>query len=253
MPPLFQVTERSIRNLLEDVINRFKGYDELIVAPSNYIPKIIEICEIYIKIQGNREFYGWLAYDAENKYLIDVVTGKRDDDTLEERFKKLKKYKGKTELVLIDAYKGYGKFIEKYLTDGEKKPLTGVINKLQYTKTEGFVTYALFGQSKQSVENKMASLGLGGKITTALIECLNSQIRDLCNYRRRRSKRIPRFFSWGEKAISGFKFLHNFLKAHLTLSGKSSKNWITVPVTPCMKAGFCNHQISLIEILNFRF
>jgi hypothetical protein len=99
----------------------------------------------------------------------------------------------------------------------------------------------------------MASLGLGWKITTALIECLNSQIRDLCNYRRRRSKRIPRLLTWGEKAITGFKSLHNFLKAHLTLSEKSSKNWITVPVTPCMKAGICNHQINLIEILKFRF
>jgi hypothetical protein len=29
------------------------------VVPSNYIPKIIEIDEIYIEIQGNREFYGW--------------------------------------------------------------------------------------------------------------------------------------------------------------------------------------------------
>jgi len=67
---------------------------------------------------------------------------------------------------------------------------------------EGFVTYALFGQSKQSVENKLASLGLGMKITTALIECLN---------------------------------------------------WIIVPFTPCMKAGICNHQISLAEILDFRF
>ena len=98
----------------------------------------------------------------------------------------MKKYKGKTEMVLIDAYKGYEKFIEKYLTDSEKKPLTGVINKSQY-----FVTYALFGQSKQSVENRLASMGLGRKITTALIECRNSQIRDLCNYMRRRSKRIP--------------------------------------------------------------
>jgi hypothetical protein len=70
---------------------------------------------------------------------------------------------------------------------------------------------------------------------------------------RRRSKRIPRLLTWGENAISGFKFLHNFLKAHLTFSEKSSKNWITVPVTPCMKAGICNHQISLIEILKFRF
>jgi transcription elongation factor Elf1 len=103
----------------------------------------------------------------------------------------MKKYKGTTEMVLIDAYKGYEKFIEKYLTDGEKKPLTGVINRSQYAKTEGFVNYALFWQSKQSVENKLASLGLGRKITTALIECLNPQIRNLCNYMRRHSKRIP--------------------------------------------------------------
>ena len=168
-------------------------------------------------------------------------------------FKKLKKYRGKVELVLIDAYKGYGKFIEKCLSDGGKEPLTGVINKLQYTKTEGFVTYALFGQSMQSVEDKMAFLDLGRKITTVLIESLNSQIRDLCNYMIRRSKRIPRLLDWAEKAISGFKFLHNFLKAHLTHSEKSSKNWITVPVTPGMSAGICNHQISLIEIPNFRF
>ncbi len=58
--------------------------------------------------------------------MIDFVTGKRDDDTLEKVFKKLKKYKGKTELVLIDAYKGYEKFIEKYLADGGKKPLTAL-------------------------------------------------------------------------------------------------------------------------------
>jgi IS1 family transposase len=185
--------------------------------------------------------------------LIDFVTGKRDDDTLDKGVKKLKKYKRKTEMVLIDAYKGYEKFIEKYLTGGEKKPLNGVINKSQYSKTGGFVTYALFGQSKQSVENRLASLWLGRKITTALIECLNSQVRDLCNCMGKRSKRIPRLLRWGEKAISGFNFLHIFLKAHLTLSETSSKNWITVPVTPCMKAGICNHQISLAEILDFRF
>jgi len=179
--------------------------------------------------------------------------GKRDDETLEELFRKLEKYKGKVELVLVDAYRGYKKFVEEYLADGEKEPLTGVINKSEYSETEGFVTYALFGEKKDSVEEKISSLGLGKKVTTALIECLNSQIRDLCNYMRRRSKRIPRLLSWGEKAISCFKFMHNYLKAHLTLSGRSSKNWITVPVTPSMKAGICDHQISLIEILNFRF
>jgi len=127
-------------------------------------------------------------------------------------FRKLEGYKGKVELVLIDAYRGYEKFVEKYLADGGEKPLTGIINKSEYSETEGFVTYALFGGKRESVEAKISSLGLGKKITT-----------------------------------------DNHLKAHLTLSGKSSKNWITVPVTPCMEAGICDHQISLIEIPNFRF
>ncbi len=95
MPPLVHRTERSIRNLVVEVIKRFKKYEDLTVVPSDYIPKIIEIDEIYIRIQGNREFYGWLAYDSENKYLINFVTGKRDDDTLEELFKKVEAAQGK--------------------------------------------------------------------------------------------------------------------------------------------------------------
>jgi hypothetical protein len=104
-------------------------------------------------------------------------------------------------------------------------PLTGVINKSQYTKTEGFVTYALFGQSKQSIENRLASLGLGRKITTALIECLNSQIRDLCNYMRRRSKRIPRLLSWGHLITwkSLVPFLDGFVDGGKYISGLGKK------------------------------
>lgn len=252
MPPLFQISERSIRNLLSEVILRFERYDDLIKAPSDYIPPVIEIDEIYIKIQGGRRFYGWIAYDPVNKYLIDFVTGKRDDETLEKLFKKLERYKGKVLLVLTDGYKGYEKFIEKYLCEENEKPLSGVINKSQYSETEGYVTYALFDQSDESVKEKISLLGLGNKITTALIECLNSQIRDLCNYMKRRSKRIARLLEWGKMALSGFRFMHNYLKAHLTLSGKSSKNWIINPVTPAMNARICDHQIGLLEVLNFR-
>jgi len=112
----------------------------------------------------------------------------------------------------------------------------GGLRRCPYCGSERIIGHALFDQSKQSVENNMSSLEIERKITTVLIECRNSQIRDLCNYMKRRSKRIPRHLSWREKAISAFKFMHNFLKAHLVLSEKSSKNWITVPVTPCMKA-----------------
>ena len=56
---------------------------------------------------------------------------------------------------MVVAYSGYEKFIENYHSDGDKEPLTGVINKSHHTKTEGFVAYALFGQPKQSVENRV--------------------------------------------------------------------------------------------------
>ena len=44
--------------------------------------------------------------------------------------------------------------------------------------------------------------------------------------------------------------MHNYLKAHLILSGMRSKNRITIPAT---KARICDHQIGLIGILNLRF
>jgi len=40
---------------------------------------------------------------------------RRVDDTLEELFKKLKRFRGRVKLVLIDGYQGYEKFISKYL------------------------------------------------------------------------------------------------------------------------------------------
>lgn len=90
------------------------------------------------------------------------------------------------------------------------------------------------------------------KISTALIECLNSQIRDNTNGMRRRSKRKFRGLNWAEIGISGFRFLHNFLKAHWSLSVRSSKNWIKIPATPAMIAGILPIQPSIEAILRVR-
>ena len=34
-----------------------------------------------------KKFYGWLAHDPKNKFIIDFVFDKRDDETLEKLFK----------------------------------------------------------------------------------------------------------------------------------------------------------------------
>ena len=91
---------------------------------------------------------------TKNKFIIDFVIGKRDDETLEQLFKKLKRFRGKIKLVLIDGYQGYEKFISKYLGVKGRKPVTGVINKSRFNRKTGrFYTYGLFGVSGEKVDN----------------------------------------------------------------------------------------------------
>ena len=54
-----------------------------------------------------------------------MLIGKREDDILEELFKKLKRFRGKAKLILIDGYQGYEKFITRYLGVKGRKPITG--------------------------------------------------------------------------------------------------------------------------------
>jgi len=107
------------------VILQFQKFKDFVALPADYIPEVIEVDEIYIKMQSKKKFYGWLAYDPKNKFIIDFVIGKRDDETLENLFKKLKRFRGKIKRVLIDGYQGYEKFIRKYLGIKAKKPVTG--------------------------------------------------------------------------------------------------------------------------------
>ena len=74
-----------------------------------------EIDEIYLNVQGSKEFYGWIAYDPKNKFIIHVELGKRDEETLKNLFSRLKRYRGKTKLVLVDALRSYENLIKKYL------------------------------------------------------------------------------------------------------------------------------------------
>jgi len=252
IPPLKKVSETTIRSILRDVIEHFEKFESMKKITSDYIPEAIEVDEIYIKIQGGHQiFFGWVAYDPVNKYIIDIVTGKRDDETLEKLFKKLSIYRGKVDLVLIDGYEGYKKFITKYLGKTRKKPLTGVINKSKFDKnTNKYLTYALFGKTRKNVEDMISKLGIGNEISTALIERLNRDFRDSSPYLKRRTCRIPRLLEWGMLSLLGIKTIHNFVKAHGTLSVKSSKNWIVEHITPAMKAGISGRVCGIADILS---
>ena len=252
MPPMFEVTDYTIRSILKEVLLQFQKFKRFVMIPADYIPEVIEIDEIYVKLQGKKKFYGWLAYDPKNKFIIDFVIGKRNDDTLEKLFIKLKRFRGKVKLVLIDGYQGYEKFISSYLGIKRKKPVTGVINKSRYNKKTGrFYTYGLFGKSGKTVDKIIQELGIGTTITTALIENLNSFIRDNVQYMKRRSKGLSRVFDWMVDIFVGYFFFHNFVKPHWGLSKRSSKNWIEIGVTPAMACGITFTQFSLYGILTF--
>jgi len=127
-----------------------------------------------------------------------------------------------------------------------------VINKSRFNRKTGkFYTYGLFGKSGKKVGELIQELGIGTTITTALIENLNSFIRDNVQYMKRRSKRLARVFDWMVDIFSGYFFFHNFIKPHWGLSKRSSKNWIEIGVTPAMACGIALVQFSLHEILTF--
>lgn len=243
-------TEQTIRDCLSKCIEHFAKFEEYKMDYNEYVPKVIEIDEIYLKIQGSREFYGWVAYDPVNKFIIAIQVGKRDENTLRKLFERLKQYRGKVKLVMVDGYKNYQKLIKKYLSKNGHMPVTGVINKSKYVKKlNGFLTYGCFGKSRKHVEELVQEYGIGNKVSTALIERLNREIRDKLAYMRRRSARIPRLLEWGEKALQGLKFFHNVIKPHNTLSIKSSKNWIKSPVTPAVAAKLLLNPLSIEAIL----
>jgi len=247
---LKEYTEKTIRNNLIKCIEHFTKFEDLKINYDDYVPEVIEVDEIYIKIQGHRQFYGWIAYDPVNKFIIDLEIGKRDEETLEKLFKRISIYRSKVKLIMIDGYKNYETLIKKYLSKNGHMPNTGVINKSRYVKElDGFLTYGYFGKSRSHIEGLVIKYGLGKKISTAMIERLNREIRDKLAYMRRRSARMPRLLKWGEIAMEGYKFFHNVLKPHLTLSEKSSKNWIINPITPSMKANLLNKFFSIEEVL----
>lgn len=61
MLPLFDATESTIRGILKWVILRFQNFKDYTLIPSGYIPEVIELDEMYVKLQGEKKFYGWLT------------------------------------------------------------------------------------------------------------------------------------------------------------------------------------------------
>lgn len=243
-------SEATIRDNLSKCIEHFAKFEQFRINYDDYVPEVVEVDEIYLKVQGHRDFFGWIAYDPVNKFIIYVQVGKRDEETLEKLFKRLKDYRGRVRLVMVDGYKNYETLVRKYLAKNGHMPLTGVINKSKYvSQLNGFFTYAYFGKSRKDGEYLVKQYGIGNKISTALIENLNKEVRDKLACMRRKSARIPRLLEWGERALRGFKFFHNYLKPHLTLSFKSSKNWIKWPVTPAMEVNLVDKLWSIEEVL----
>jgi len=250
MVGLKNYSESTIRLNLSKCIEHFEKFEEYKINDEDYIPEVVEVDEIYLKIQGSKEFYGWIAYDPKNKFFIALQVGKRDEETLEKLFKRLSKYRGKVKLVMIDGYKNYKKLVRKYLGKTRFKPLTGVINKSKWSKKlNGFVTYGYFGKSRKEVEKLVKEYCLGNKISTALIESFNQKIRDSLAYMTRRSARIPRLLEWAERALRGLRFYRNYIKPSLPLSFKSSKNWIQWAITPAMEVGLIQKPLTIEEVL----
>ncbi len=58
-----------------------------------------------------------------------------------------------------------------------------LLKKSRFNKKTGrFFTYGLFGKSGKTVDNIIQELGIGKTITTALIENLNSFMKDNLQY-----------------------------------------------------------------------
>jgi len=255
MVPFFHLTEKTIRSILNDAIMHFSQIQDLKPKPEDYAPRVIMIDEIHVKLKGKQGFYGWLAYDPENRYIIAFQLGARDDETLEKLFRKLRNYRKKIELVVIDGYQGYEEMIKKHLSGKGKhqRPTVGVINKSRYDeKSNKFYAHVLWGENPRKAERLMRKFGVGTEITTALIERINGFVRDALAYMRRRTRRMAGSLEWVEKALTGITIFHNCVKAHWALSVRTSENWIKKSVTPAMRIGITEKQMSLRELLGYR-
>ncbi|MDY6865971.1 MAG: hypothetical protein SVY15_08400 [Halobacteriota archaeon] len=116
-------------------------------------------------------------------------------------------------------------------------------------KSRKFFTYGLFGVSGRLVDEVIKESEIGKEITTALIENLNSFIRDSICYLVRRTKRVARSLEWIRLGLSGFLFFHNHIKAHWALISRKSKNWILESVTPRMVCGITSSQLNILDAL----
>jgi IS1 family transposase len=80
----------------------------------------------------------WKEYQETGKI---PELGKRDEETLKKLFNYLKRYRGRTKLVLVDALRSYENLIKKYLSRNGHFPKVRIINKSKYMKEQqGFLT-----------------------------------------------------------------------------------------------------------------
>ena len=188
-------------------VKNFDRFEQFRINYDDYVPEVIEVDEIHIKLQGGLVFYAWLAYDPQNKFIIDVEFGNRDNESLERLFKRLQRWRKEVKLLLVDGYKGYEDVIKKYLGKTRFKPLVGVINKSKWSKiTKSFLTYGLYGQSRAEVIKKIEELGIGNAISTALnLNALKRDFRDKAQSMKRRTHRKARMVEWIKLSFKGIR------------------------------------------------
>ncbi len=244
------ITQNTVRKIVKESVSYFVKFDTFLRIQSNYCPKVLEIDEIYVYIQGLRRFYAWIAFDPVNRFVLGFKPGGRNKETLVRLFEEIYIYLKEIDLVLVDNYQGYRRCILDFLVKKWAPPITGVVHKSD--KNRGYRTYEMFGRSKKTVEKKVKKYGLGKKINASHIEALNTAIRDFTNGMRRRSRRKARSLKWIGTAPNGFMFYHNYIRPHNALNKKTSDNWIKTPVTPAMAAEITNRPLQIRDALRWR-
>ena len=58
MPPMFEVTDYTIRRILREVLLQFQKFKKYVMIPPDYVREVIEIDEVYVKLQGKKTLYG---------------------------------------------------------------------------------------------------------------------------------------------------------------------------------------------------
>ena len=84
------VSESSVLSVLRECVEGFDSFGQFRVNYDGFVPEIVEAGEILVRQPGGPVFYAWLAYDPGGRFVIDAEFGERDDEVLENLFRRIK-------------------------------------------------------------------------------------------------------------------------------------------------------------------